>query len=87
MLLEGKTTPSWWFFFVSLYLASIKPSEREFFVPAGTDLAVKLLTSLVPDHSFFDFSKKNCLTFFLDGHFLFSTREFSVGGDSCRLLP
>jgi len=29
--------------FVSLYLASQKPSEREFFVPAGTDLAVKLL--------------------------------------------
>ncbi len=28
---------------VSLCLASKKPSEREFFVPAGTDLAVKLL--------------------------------------------
>ena len=26
-----------------LCLASKKPSEREFFVPAGTDLAVKLL--------------------------------------------
>ena len=29
--------------FVCLCLASKKPSEREFFVPAGTDLAVKLL--------------------------------------------
>jgi hypothetical protein len=28
--------------FVSLCLASQKPSEREFFVPAGTDLGVKL---------------------------------------------
>jgi hypothetical protein len=31
--------------FVCLYLASKKPSEREFFVPAGTDLGVKLLIS------------------------------------------
>jgi hypothetical protein len=31
--------------FVSFYLASKKPSERDFFVPAGTDLAVKLLTA------------------------------------------
>jgi len=30
--------------FVSLCLASQKPSEREFFLPAGTDLGVKLLT-------------------------------------------
>ena len=29
--------------FVSCVLASIKSSEREFFVPARTDLAVKLL--------------------------------------------
>ena len=29
---------------VSLCLASQNPSEREFFVPAGTDLGVKLLT-------------------------------------------
>jgi hypothetical protein len=29
--------------FVCLRLASKKPSEREFFVPAGTDLGVKLL--------------------------------------------
>ena len=29
--------------FVSLCLTSQKPSEREFFVPAGTDLGVKLL--------------------------------------------
>jgi hypothetical protein len=31
--------------FVCFCLASKKPSEREFFVPAGTDLGVKLLTS------------------------------------------
>ena len=31
--------------FVSLCLASQKPSEQEVFVPAGTDLGVKLLTS------------------------------------------
>jgi hypothetical protein len=30
--------------FVSLCLASQKPSEREFFVTAGADLGVKLLT-------------------------------------------
>jgi len=30
--------------FVSLCLASPKPSKREFFVPARTDLGVKLLT-------------------------------------------
>jgi hypothetical protein len=29
--------------FVCLCLTSKKPSEREFFVPAGTDLGVKLL--------------------------------------------
>ena len=33
--------------FVFLCLASQKPSEREFFVPAGTDLAVKLLILVV----------------------------------------
>ena len=32
--------------FVCLCLASKKPSEREFFVPAGTDLGVKLLTAM-----------------------------------------
>ncbi len=32
--------------FVCLCLASKKPSEREFFVPAGTDLGVKLLTAI-----------------------------------------
>jgi len=31
--------------FVCLCLASKKPSEREFFVPAGTDLGVKLLSA------------------------------------------
>jgi hypothetical protein len=30
--------------FVCLCLASKKPSEQEFFVPAGTDLGVKLLS-------------------------------------------
>jgi hypothetical protein len=30
--------------FVCLCLASKKPSKREFFVPAGTDLGVKLLS-------------------------------------------
>ena len=34
--------------FVCLCLASKKPSEREFFVPAGTDLGVKLLRLLKP---------------------------------------
>ena len=32
--------------FVCLCLTSKKPSEREFFVPAGTDLGVKLLTAI-----------------------------------------
>jgi ammonia channel protein AmtB len=30
--------------FVSLCLANQKPSEREFFIPTGTDLSVKLLS-------------------------------------------
>jgi hypothetical protein len=34
--------------FVCLCLTSKKPSEREFFVPAGTDLGVKLVTSKKP---------------------------------------
>jgi hypothetical protein len=33
--------------FVSLCLASKKPSKREIFVPDGTDLAVKLLRKLL----------------------------------------
>jgi hypothetical protein len=32
--------------FVCLCLTSKKPSEREFFIPAGTDLGVKLLTHM-----------------------------------------
>jgi hypothetical protein len=32
--------------FVCLCLVSNKPSEREFFVPAGTDLGVKLLNQI-----------------------------------------
>ena len=35
--------------FVCLCLASKKPSEQEFFVPARTDLAVKLLTHMGAD--------------------------------------
>jgi hypothetical protein len=31
--------------FVSLFLASQKPSEQEFFVPVGMNLGVKLLTA------------------------------------------
>ena len=42
-----------------LCLASKKPSEREFFVPAGTDLGVKLLS---------DHKKKTSLS----DHFYFS---------------
>jgi hypothetical protein len=34
--------------FVCLCLTSKKPSEREFFVPAGTDLGVKLLMEPAP---------------------------------------
>ncbi len=34
--------------FVCLCLASKKPSEQEFFVPAGTDLGVKLLNNFFP---------------------------------------
>jgi len=33
--------------FVYLCLASKKPSEREFFIPAGTDLGVMLLTEIL----------------------------------------
>jgi hypothetical protein len=33
--------------FVCLCLASQKPSKREFFVPARTDLGVKLLIDLI----------------------------------------
>ena len=34
--------------FVRVCLASKKPSAREFFVPAGTDLGVKLLNIFFP---------------------------------------
>jgi hypothetical protein len=34
--------------FVCLYLASQKPSEREFFIPTRMDLVVKLLTGIPP---------------------------------------
>jgi hypothetical protein len=38
--------------FVCLCFASQKPSKREFFVPAGVDLGVKLLTSYFPKEYF-----------------------------------
>ena len=55
--------------FVSLCLASKKPSEREFFVPAGTDLGVKLLTPIclragTKTYPSVDFLRRNS-TFFL----------------------
>jgi hypothetical protein len=43
MPLEGETAPHGGMF-VCLCLASQKPSEREFFVPARTHLGVKLLS-------------------------------------------
>ena len=43
MALEGGNPSVMVGMFVCLCLASKKPSEREFFVPARTDLAVKLL--------------------------------------------
>ncbi len=49
--------------FVCLCLVSKKPSEREFFVPAGTDLGVKLLKNYCKmrmfPYSFKIFCKKN----------------------------
>jgi len=48
MALEGETAPSWWWCLCAVCFrcfTSKKPSEREFFVPAGTDLAANLLTS------------------------------------------
>ena len=50
--------------FVSLCLASKKSSEREFFVPAGMHLGVKLLRTLGLEHifglAFFIKSKNLC---------------------------
>ena len=43
MMLEVETAPPWWECLCACSLASKKPSEEEFFVPAGTDLSVKLL--------------------------------------------
>jgi len=37
---------SWWGCLCGVCFASKKSSEREFFIPAGTHLGVKLLTSL-----------------------------------------
>ena len=39
-----ENSTSWWGCLCDVCFASMKPSEREFFVPAGTHLAVKLLT-------------------------------------------
>ena len=47
MPLEGQTALAWWWCLWAVCfrcLASQKPSDREFFVPASMDLAVKLLT-------------------------------------------
>ena len=40
--------------FVCLCLASQKPSEQEFFVPARTDLGVELLTKMLWNFIFSD---------------------------------
>jgi hypothetical protein len=54
MALEGGKAPSWDVVMVGMFVclcsASKKPSEREFFVPARTDLAV-LLSTLSRRHS------------------------------------
>ena len=47
MPLEGQTAPSWWWCLWAVCFscfASKKPSEWEFFIPAKTDLAIKLLS-------------------------------------------
>ena len=43
MPLEVETASPWWGCLCACSLASQKPSERKFFVPARTDLGVKLL--------------------------------------------
>ena len=40
---RGENGSSWWGCLCDVCFASKKSSEREFFVPAGTHLAVKLL--------------------------------------------
>ena len=40
---RGGNGSSWWGFLCDVCFSSKKSSEREFFVPAGTHLAVKLL--------------------------------------------
>jgi hypothetical protein len=42
MVLEGETAPSWWGCLCDVCFASIKSSEREFLVPAGTHLGVRV---------------------------------------------
>jgi hypothetical protein len=42
------TSSCWWGCLCAVCFASKKPSEGEFFVPAGTDLAVNLLTLNTP---------------------------------------
>jgi hypothetical protein len=42
MPLEKQSAPSWWGCLCTVCFASKKPSKREFFAPAGMDLAVKL---------------------------------------------
>jgi hypothetical protein len=43
---RGGNGSSWWGCLCDVCFASKKSSEREFFVPAGTHLAVKLLTGI-----------------------------------------
>ena len=44
---RGENGSSWWGCLCDVCFASKKSSEREFFVPAGTHLGVKLLICLV----------------------------------------
>jgi hypothetical protein len=50
--------------FVCLCLTSKKPSEREFFIPAGTDLGVKLLRIIINVLFGFSISEKTEDAFF-----------------------
>ncbi len=44
---RGENGSSWWGCLFDVCFASKKSSRREFFVPAGTHLAVKLLTDFI----------------------------------------
>ncbi len=53
MPLEVETASPWWGCLCACSLASQKPSEREFFVPARTDLGVKLLKKVFCETEWF----------------------------------